>query len=856
MILFPQDPVWFSLKLIIALRKHEKCSYKPSIRQAIAICKLILSRFLNRGECRKEDYIEIAVVTSPLENQALVKKIATELLTFRKSIQKPTIHIGEGDVGILSDMNPQELVTELEDSFNALDSILDDFDFLDNYVEEENIDELDWEQQYYSHYDEFIQNFHDILQEEPFKTALQVIDDNEIVDFRQFNTPEDMLSYAKNLLRDKVNSLEPRDISPASTLELLDDIIKDTKKPHEKVSARLAKNGNPQNLKKELTSQFKDDFYGALKTIDFILKTDILDEEGKNVVKKIFEDFLDYMNTTVEELYEATKIFGENLDIEEELKEKIIENSLDLSFKEAYNNLKSIDRYFGGNLLDTYLDKIKENLEDLEISEEIKESLVKNPTKTSSWRELLDSVIDKEISQIEQQNENTENLSPYLRGYTDELIKAQHQCEDSTAKIQIKQKIEESIDNTLHKSTNKQEFIDSVNHYQDLGFDIDPDTIWDQGSNLKMTEDEILQLIASNYEDLKKMIHSSSFEYEHYKSFLEKIDLNDWQIEELTRDALNMDPENIPALSALSEENLGKVLQTASKMGDKKAEIAISSLGAGSGLDLLEQWFFNRHYIPPKIKTRIKQLIKQIMIDLGIKSANSLIGSGNSGPLVENTVVPYNPGDGFELIDLEDTISNILESGKSISMITNDDFLVCKTSQGLRSIVLELDISGSMIGEKLAQMALCTTMLVYAFEPEELAISFFESNTHKLKDIDENIPLEGIVDELLDIQAGGGTCVRAALRWANNQFEKKGRSKSKLNVLFTDADIYDFDNSRKELEKMRDHNIQFVMVVPKFNYSPVLAKRMVKIAGGALLTLDQWRNFPKLISDIVSKKNL
>lgn len=85
MIIFPQNPVWFSLKLISALRNHENCTYKPSIRQAIAICKLILARFLNRGVCEAEDFIDIAVVTSPLENQDLARLLARDLLSFSES---------------------------------------------------------------------------------------------------------------------------------------------------------------------------------------------------------------------------------------------------------------------------------------------------------------------------------------------------------------------------------------------------------------------------------------------------------------------------------------------------------------------------------------------------------------------------------------------------------------------------------------------------------------------------------------------------------------------------------------------------------------------------------------------------
>lgn len=857
MILFPQDPVWFSLKIIKTLRNDPKCSYKPSIRQALAICKLIISRFINRGQCNEEDYIEIAVVTSPLENQQLVRKVATKLLTFHRTVDHSKIRDITGNLGFFNDdLNPQELVTELENSLDNLDSIMDDFDYLDKASEEINLDGLDWEQEYFSHYDEFLQKYFDTLQTEPYKTALKFIEDNEIADFKKFQNPDALLNYAKKLLKNKINSLEPEDIKPAKILELLDDIIESTEKTHEKLAVELTKSNNFDRFKEELQSHFRNDIFQTLKTIDFVLKSKILDDSGSRKLKAIFEDFLKDMNGTIEDLFEATKTFGEDLELEEEMVNQIIENSLDLPFKEAYNNLKSIDRFFGGDLLDKYLNKVNEKLNILEDTQGLKDTLVENPTKTTSWRELLENVVSKDLSEIETQNEGSEEIQDYLKNYTDDLIRSQQNCDDPTAKIQIKQNIESSINKTLRHSTNKEEFKKSVNTYQDLGFDIDPNLIREIGSDLKMTKEEILQLIASDYEDLKKMVQSDCFNYQDYKAFLKRIDLSSFQVETLAKNALSKDPENLPALTALSEEDLSSVIRIASRMGKGKTETVISSLGAGSGLDLLEQWFYSRHNIPYEIKDRIKQLIKQIMIDLGIRSANSLIGSANSGPLVENTVIPYSPGDSFELIDLEDTVSNILESGKSLQMITEDDFLVSKTSQGLRSIVLELDISGSMMGEKLAQMALCTTMLVYAFEPEELAISFFESNTHKLKDIDEDISLAYIVDELLDISAQGGTCIRAALNWANQQFEKKARSKSRLNILFTDADVFDYSDSIKELKKMKDIGIRFVMVVPKFNYSPVMAKRMVKAADGTLLTLNQWRDFPKLISEIVSKNKL
>ncbi len=444
-----------------------------------------------------------------------------------------------------------------------------------------------------------------------------------------------------------------------------------------------------------------------------------------------------------------------------------------------------------------------------------------------------------------------------MKNYADILIGKKDNCTDFVCRSQLNNKIQDVVNQSTELAISKENLRNLVKDFNEMGFMPQFDSIKKAGKRLNMTDAEILSLIEADYKYFKQMVEERSANYQGYRDYLKQLKLSPQQVNQVTRAALGDNPPqstNLDALSALNERYLSQVLNTAEEMGDQALDMAFSSLGAGSGLDLLEQWFFSRHNISAKVKTKLKEIIKQIMIDLGIRSANSLIGSANSGPIVENIVIPYTPGDDFELIDLEETVSSLLEGGKTVETITNDDFLVSKTTQGLRCLVMELDISGSMTGQKLSQMALCTTMLVYAFKPEELALTFFESNTHRIKDLDQEIELEKVVDELLDISARGGTCINSALKWANHQFEKKARSKHRLNILFTDADVFDFKNSMKELKKMSEKDIKFVMVVPKFGFSPVMAKKMVEEANGVLLTLNQWRDFPKLISEIITNQ--
>ena len=196
----------------------------------------------------------------------------------------------------------------------------------------------------------------------------------------------------------------------------------------------------------------------------------------------------------------------------------------------------------------------------------------------------------------------------------------------------------------------------------------------------------------------------------------------------------------------------------------------------------------------------------------------------------------------------------MLEKGKKLDHIKYEDFYVSETAKGMRSACFELDISGSMSGEKLAYMTICATMLVYGLRKDELAISFFESDTHVLKEMNKKVDLEKLAEDLLTITARGGTRIQSALEWARKQFKENSSSREKLNVLFTDAEIYDIQQAMEELRMFRSLGIYFILVCPETSFDLKEAEKMVKVAGGQLLTIKDWNEFPKLISDIIKSR--
>ncbi|MFX1234322.1 MAG: VWA domain-containing protein, partial [Promethearchaeota archaeon] len=391
--------------------------------------------------------------------------------------------------------------------------------------------------------------------------------------------------------------------------------------------------------------------------------------------------------------------------------------------------------------------------------------------------------------------------------------------------------------------------------FRKIGLNPESDMIKDIGKKLNMSDEEIFELIEPNYQLLKKMIDKKVGDFQRISNLIEQIrdQLNYDRVKELISSAIAND--NREALAALGHFNLGETLKAAHQVGGNEGqEKAIACLSAGSGENLLKQWFIHRKNLPEHTRQKVKELAKKVLVELGIYYSRARLGSATTGPIPINIVRPYTIGDDFENIDLEETIFNLLEKGKELDHINYDDFYVFETAKGLRSCCFELDISGSMSGDKLAYMTICVTMLCYGMRKDEFGVTFFESDTHVLKELNEKVDLEKLADELLSVSARGGTRIQSALKWANKQFKEHSNSREKLNVLFTDAEIFDIREGIEEIRILRSLGVDFILICPETSYNLKEARKMVKVAGGQLLTIKDWNEFPKLISEIIKSR--
>jgi len=836
MAVFPENPCEFAVDFIRKMRSHADIIQIPSSRQVLSIPKLILSRYYRKGFVTPNDYIEISTVTSFPDNQELAKDIAFKIIfpNYKKDIIDSFFQSEDTVDKSIEDLVESEMKSELD----QLQEIIDEIEATKS-IDTDEIQKLE----------EFLKELNSNREKEPYKSALNFFNDDSELYKEEISSLEKLVQEAQKRLEQKINSLSPDDLKAGSNLGLDDLIQQKSLREWEKLASKALNNQNiSDDLSKLINSNKLDDL---LKSIKFI--NDTSDNQSiKDQIQNIKNQLQSQLNN-LDQLFNAAKTLGETPKFDQD---KVLNNSINQSsFEHNFNLADSLDQYFGTNLREELLNKLNGQMQNpqkrkkqLNLSLDI---LTKNAFANKSWNSLFSQAMKNAVDEANSQNIKFEAF----KSLSHQVQQLMNSCPNMHCGQKISQQLPELISQTLEACETPDQLRNATEFLRKIGLNPEAEDIKRIGKKLEMPEEEIYELIEPNYQLLKKTIEKKVADFQRINNLMNQIkdQLNKERIKELLSSALSSD--NRDALGAIGYFNLTEALKGAQQIGGKEAQDkVIACLSAGTGENLLKQWFIHRNNLPEQVKLKVKELAKRMLIELGIYYSRARLGSATTGPTPINIVRPYTIGDDFENIDLEETIFHLLEKGKKLDHINYDDFFVYETAKGLRSLCFELDISGSMTGEKLAYMAICVTMLVYGMRKDEIAIAFFESDTHVLKELSKKVDLEKLADELLSVSAKGGTRLQSALEWAKKQFKEKSSSREKLNVLFTDAEIFDLQQSIETLRVFRSLGIDFILVCPESSFNLKEAKKMVKIAGGQLLTIKDWNDFPKLISDIIKSR--
>jgi Mg-chelatase subunit ChlD len=142
--------------------------------------------------------------------------------------------------------------------------------------------------------------------------------------------------------------------------------------------------------------------------------------------------------------------------------------------------------------------------------------------------------------------------------------------------------------------------------------------------------------------------------------------------------------------------------------------------------------------------------------------------------------VPYRYGS--DDIDLDRTLEVLTER----PVPDDTDIVVRERMRGRRAVVLMVDVSGSMRGEKTRIAAATVGALAAELVDDELAVVAFWRDAVLIKRLTHPLPATLILDDLLRIPAKGLTNVHFALEVGLGELSRS-RARQRRGILLTDA---------------------------------------------------------------------
>ena len=178
--------------------------------------------------------------------------------------------------------------------------------------------------------------------------------------------------------------------------------------------------------------------------------------------------------------------------------------------------------------------------------------------------------------------------------------------------------------------------------------------------------------------------------------------------------------------------------------------------------------------------------------------------------------------------------TTIEESGIKIitGILEYSDVRVFKKDKTRKSIVIMLDKSGSMIGEKIFLAAMVTASIALGVRDHEYAILAFDEGVEYIKRIDEIKSIDEIVEKILLLKPYGCTDIAFALK---KGFEELMTSKGKdrVGIILTDGLYNTGENPEKAA---RQFPRLVVLCPPKGNFDT--CEKLAKLGRGEAFKLD------------------
>jgi len=228
---------------------------------------------------------------------------------------------------------------------------------------------------------------------------------------------------------------------------------------------------------------------------------------------------------------------------------------------------------------------------------------------------------------------------------------------------------------------------------------------------------------------------------------------------------------------------------------------------------------------------------------------------------VESRVSPLSelPGNADQPdFDLEQTldeslvqVASLLDPKKPELPIRPEDVWMSYQEPRRQPVVLSVDTSLSMTGEKLALTAVALAVVLLQFPDDPVGIIAFENDARVLKRPDERITLQSLVERFLDVPAQGYTHLEDGMKMALKLVRESGSSgqaRPPSTVLLTDGK-YTAGRDPAYLAPRFPHLV--VLKMGREKASLELCRELAQRGSGALREVGRLESLPGVMYGVV-----
>ena len=277
-----------------------------------------------------------------------------------------------------------------------------------------------------------------------------------------------------------------------------------------------------------------------------------------------------------------------------------------------------------------------------------------------------------------------------------------------------------------------------------------------------------------------------------------------------------------------------------SNMLNPERLVSLGRVAGSGGMYTPRLYFVMKGVLDIKRRKILKRLTRSSILKLSLRVASE----GLRGDIPVRGEYQYQTD-----FDLEATMEQLLERYPTdIPVLKRNDIIGIERRERKKNGVLVLDASGSMMGERNINAALSAAVMAYSMRQDKFGVIAFNTKAFLIKGIKDDLPIEEIMDRILDLEAVGYTNIEDGLKMGALQI-KNLKTRFKWAILLTDGAYNKGDDPRylcKHYEKLHVINLPGGK-----KWGQRVCKDLARLGGGRYVTVSSYNEVPRALMKIM-----